>query len=527
MTADSSEFTTVTRRALQQVEGDFKSRFTPAAQQATRGVSQFKEQLGRARETAMFFTASVAEFGPAGRTAQMALAGLAGAVIGGGGVLVALNAAQAGVRLLAGHLRESAEEADRARKAYRDWADDLASGTASFAREVDGTVLKLRGATDAQLTRHDKVAPLEKERSKAERDYIYWLEEEKRLKAALAVSEFGVSFGDIERARGEAASARLRAQTLAAEIAQREALAAALAEEQARATQAEAARRALSAIVAEDAEKADEAAKKQIQKGKEITRALQREQEETNRILAEGINERSRLYAEEFKKRVEDAKRQAMIEAAGTTGFEEEGARLPEYEKLKENDAKEGQDAYNKSVRESIELAGQWGASIGKVIGAVVTGQMTAAQAFAAIGEQIIQTVVQAAIASITADAARAGAGAAASQSGIPVVGPVLAISAMGAVMSAVLGLLGSVEARAAGGPVSSGQPYLVGERGPEIMVPGRSGAIVPNHALGGDTFNVSLQFLDSASADDWLARGGGDRVVRYLQRRRRDGRAT
>jgi hypothetical protein len=40
--------------------------------------------------------------------------------------------------------------------------------------------------------------------------------------------------------------------------------------------------------------------------------------------------------------------------------------------------------------------------------------------------------------------------------------------------------------ARAMGGPVASGKAYLVGERGPEIMVmgQGQSGHVVPNHAL-------------------------------------------
>jgi hypothetical protein len=52
---------------------------------------------------------------------------------------------------------------------------------------------------------------------------------------------------------------------------------------------------------------------------------------------------------------------------------------------------------------------------------------------------------------------------------------------------------------RAAGGPVSGGTPYMVGEKGPELFVPGRSGSIVPNAALGssrgGDqmTFNINL----------------------------------
>lgn len=40
--------------------------------------------------------------------------------------------------------------------------------------------------------------------------------------------------------------------------------------------------------------------------------------------------------------------------------------------------------------------------------------------------------------------------------------------------------------ARANGGPVSGGQMYMVGERGPELFVPGRSGTIVPNDKMGG-----------------------------------------
>lgn len=39
---------------------------------------------------------------------------------------------------------------------------------------------------------------------------------------------------------------------------------------------------------------------------------------------------------------------------------------------------------------------------------------------------------------------------------------------------------------RAMGGPVAGGTPYIVGEKGPELFMPGRSGTIIPNDALGG-----------------------------------------
>lgn len=38
---------------------------------------------------------------------------------------------------------------------------------------------------------------------------------------------------------------------------------------------------------------------------------------------------------------------------------------------------------------------------------------------------------------------------------------------------------------KAMGGPVSANTPYIVGERGPELFVPGTSGGIVPNNKLG------------------------------------------
>tara|TARA_S200002703_G_scaffold8596_1_gene8661 strand:+ start:2860 stop:4932 length:2073 start_codon:yes stop_codon:yes gene_type:complete len=49
-----------------------------------------------------------------------------------------------------------------------------------------------------------------------------------------------------------------------------------------------------------------------------------------------------------------------------------------------------------------------------------------------------------------------------------------------------------NVGTRARGGPVTAGRPYLVGERGPELMVPGRNGTIVPNGAMGGGGVTIN-----------------------------------
>lgn len=56
---------------------------------------------------------------------------------------------------------------------------------------------------------------------------------------------------------------------------------------------------------------------------------------------------------------------------------------------------------------------------------------------------------------------------------------------------------------KAAGGPVSGGTPYVVGEKGPELFVPGSSGNIVPNHAIGGANIVVNVDASGSAVQGD------------------------
>jgi len=50
------------------------------------------------------------------------------------------------------------------------------------------------------------------------------------------------------------------------------------------------------------------------------------------------------------------------------------------------------------------------------------------------------------------------------------------------------------------GGPVKGGQPYIVGEKGPELFTPNSSGNITPNHKLGGSA-NVVVNVDASGSS--------------------------
>lgn len=54
----------------------------------------------------------------------------------------------------------------------------------------------------------------------------------------------------------------------------------------------------------------------------------------------------------------------------------------------------------------------------------------------------------------------------------------------------------------AIGGPVQSGSPYMVGERGPEMFVPNQSGSIIPNKSMGGGITVVNNVDARGSGAD-------------------------
>jgi hypothetical protein len=71
---------------------------------------------------------------------------------------------------------------------------------------------------------------------------------------------------------------------------------------------------------------------------------------------------------------------------------------------------------------------------------------------------------------------------------------------------------------KAEGGAITSGTPYLVGERGPEMIIPSSSGTVIPNHQLGSamgggpqvvynGTVIQNMQAIDTQSGIQFLAK--------------------
>ena len=87
-----------------------------------------------------------------------------------------------------------------------------------------------------------------------------------------------------------------------------------------------------------------------------------------------------------------------------------------------------------------------------------------------------------------------------------------------GAIGGGLGNFIGGLFKRQAGGPVSGGQSYLVGERGPEVFTPSKSGRISPNSAMGGGTVNNITVNVD-ASGNQTMESGqlGGQQLGQLI----------
>lgn len=83
-------------------------------------------------------------------------------------------------------------------------------------------------------------------------------------------------------------------------------------------------------------------------------------------------------------------------------------------------------------------------------------------------------------------------------------------------------GILSALGFRANGGSVMKGRPYIVGERGPELMVPGANGSVVSNAQLargsGGGSVDVSVSVDRNGNLQAFVESVSGDVAARTTQ---------
>lgn len=384
-----------------------RSQLKTAADDNVVSMSKWKEQMGKSRETAMFFTQSLTAFGPAGQTAQTALAGIGGALMGGGGVLAALALAKVAIELLTDAWAAEGKAAEEAAKKSLTAATSIAdSASASAASRV--------GELDAKLYTPEL------------RLQMRFRDDTKKINAEIAESR--------KRTGDDVQSQQTREL-----VAQRDRLVAAYQKELA-------ALRLLDGVA--KSEKAAAAGERAAGKAKTPEQLSSERQKATTDYMA-GI--KAQLKADE--------------EAAN-----ERGRLMLAEQELDINRAKRLADAAARVKAEWVAVGSTIStafADIGTIIGGAASSWMSY------LG-QLIQKVIQLAIAWAAAS------------------GPLGWLNAAAAGIAVISAVSSVPEFRAMGGPVSAGSPYIVGERGPELMVPGQSGSIVPNHAMGGITVNIS-----------------------------------
>jgi phage-related minor tail protein len=119
-------------------------------------------------------------------------------------------------------------------------------------------------------------------------------------------------------------------------------------------------------------------------------------------------------------------------------------------------------------------------------IQAMIAGTKSAEQVFveflSSIADALIDTAKQMIAQYISIGIARMFAGI--GGGGFAASGPLAAVGNVNTGFNFDVGAM--IPGRAKGGPVIGGSPYIVGERGPELFVPGSSGTIIPNDKMGG-----------------------------------------
>ena len=138
----------------------------------------------------------------------------------------------------------------------------------------------------------------------------------------------------------------------------------------------------------------------------------------------------------------------------------------------------------------------------------VVEGTKTAEQAFAdflrSIASMLMDAAKQMIATYISIGIARMFAGVPASQgSGFSLSSPDIGGTFGVTPKTAGLDFSGAFSGRALGGAVGAGRPYMVGERGPELFVPGAQGNIVPSNAMGGANVTVNVDASGSSAQGD------------------------
>jgi negative regulator of replication initiation/plasmid maintenance system antidote protein VapI len=160
----------------------------------------------------------------------------------------------------------------------------------------------------------------------------------------------------------------------------------------------------------------------------------------------------------------------------------------------------------NDPVRQAIELSRTLGSAFSESFRGIVSGSMTAQQALANLFQRTADHFLDMAAQMIAAQLRMQAVKLFMSffpSTGIPASGSANPFPGHPTHDNVPIPPLPPLPGKALGGAVGAGRPYMVGERGPELFVPGAQGNIVPNNAMGGSSIVVNVDASGSSVEGD------------------------
>ena len=161
----------------------------------------------------------------------------------------------------------------------------------------------------------------------------------------------------------------------------------------------------------------------------------------------------------------------------------------------------------NDPIKHIIDLANTLGSAFSESFKGIISGSMTAREALANLFQRTADHFLDMAAQMIAAQIKMQilniglnflgglGGGGGGFSLGSPDIGGTFGVTPK----TAGLNFSSAFSGRALGGQVGAGRPYIVGERGPEMFVPGAQGNIVPNNAMGSTSIVVNVDASGSS----------------------------
>ena len=187
----------------------------------------------------------------------------------------------------------------------------------------------------------------------------------------------------------------------------------------------------------------------------------------------------------ELNKNYDQVQKRLLTEIDKTNEIEKQNKKLQEQEELQ----KKNQEAAAKLKEKMTAVGEEIEGSIKNNLREAITGAQSFGQAMTNVLNRIRDKIIDAQLDKL-----------------IGGFGEAFGKSASGGEKKGLGGFLGGILGglfKANGGPVKAGQPYVVGERQPELFVPRTSGTIMPSVPMGGESVvnNVTVNVDASGSA--------------------------